>query len=313
MKQTFDIIFMGTPDFSVPSLKALHNSDHCISLVVTQPDRPKGRGRKVISPPVKQAAVNFGYDVIQPQSLKDLEFNEAVRKSDPDFFIVVAFGRILSKKTLQLPKIGTINLHASLLPKYRGGAPIQWSIIKGEKETGVTTMLMDEGMDTGDILLKAKEKISSDDTAATLHDRLAQKGADLLIETLKRFSNNDIHPVPQDHAQASYAPLLKKSDGHIDWQMSALDLAAFIRGMTPWPGAFAFYGNNRLKILSAKAIESEVTEAPGTVIKGFPDELRVATAKGLLLVLEIQGASGKRLMIKDFLRGYKLPVGTILK
>jgi methionyl-tRNA formyltransferase len=313
MKQMFDIIFMGTPDFAVPSLNALHNSDHCISLVVTQPDRPKGRGRKIISPPVKQAAVNLGYEVIQPESLKNAAFTEAVRNYRPDFFVVVAFGRILSKNALKLPRIGPINIHASLLPKYRGAAPIQWSIIKGEKETGVTTMLMDEGMDTGDILLKANEKIRPDDTATTLHDRLAQKGADLLIETLKRFSNDDIHPVPQDPTQVSYAPLLKKSDGRINWQMSALELANLIRGTTPWPGAFVFHGNNRLKILCAKMIETDVTEAPGTVVKGFPDELRVATGKGILSVLEIQGASGKRLMIKDFLRGYKMPVGTVLK
>ncbi len=308
----FDIIFMGTPDFAVPSLKALHHSDHRISLVVSQPDRPKGRGRKVVPPPVKQTAVNLGYDVIQPQSLKDVEFVETVDKKRPHFFVVVAFGRILSKRTLEMPKIGTINVHASLLPRYRGAAPIHWAIIKGEKETGVTTMLMNEGMDTGDILLKAKEKIHPDETVATLHDRLAQKGADLLIETLKGFSNDDIHPIPQDHAQASYAPQLKKDDGHINWQMSAVELDAFIRGMTPWPGAFAFHESKRLKIFSVEVIEAEATEAPGTVIKGFPDELRISTGSGVLSVLEIQGASGKRLMVKDFLRGYKMPAGTIL-
>jgi methionyl-tRNA formyltransferase len=313
MMKAYNIIFMGTPEFAVPTLKAIHASNHHLSLVVTQPDRPKGRGRKVIPPPVKQTAIDLGYTVLQPASIKKNEFIEVVTRDKPDFLVVVAYGRILPKTILQLPKLGTINLHASLLPKYRGPAPIQWAIINGETVTGVTAMLMDEGLDTGDILLTVQEKISPADTSATLRDRLAGLGANLLIDTLNRYSKGQIRPVQQDHNQASQAPLLKKSDGHIAWDAPAEKISTFIRGMTPWPGAFTFHEGKRLKIFNAKSVEADVSQAPGTVIKGFANELRVATAKGVVSVLEIQGASGKRLMIADFLRGYRMPPGTILK
>ena len=311
--KAYNIIFMGTPEFAVPTLKAIQASNHHLSLVVTQPDRPKGRGRKVIPPPVKQAAIDLGYPVLQPASVKKKEFVEVVTRDKPDFLVVVAYGRILPKTILQLPKLGTINLHASLLPKYRGPAPIQWAIINGETVTGVTAMLMDEGLDTGDILLAVEEKISPADTSATLHDRLAELGANLLVDTLNRYSKGQIRPVQQDHNQASQAPLLKKSDGHIAWDAPAEKISAFIHGMTPWPGAFTFHEGKRFKIFNAKSVKADVSQAPGTVIKGFADELRVATTKGVLSVLEIQGASGKRLMIADFLRGYRMPPGTILK
>jgi len=313
VKNKPNLIFMGTPDFAVPSLKALFKNDYNILTVVTQPDRPKGRGRKIIPPPVKKAAQRFGYDVIQPVSQKNKDFLDTIFSLKPDMFIVVAYGHILSKNILTIPKTSAINLHASLLPKYRGPAPIQWAIINGEKETGVTTMLMDHGMDTGDILLSSKEKITAVDTSATLHDRLAVLGADLLITTLKSLENNDINPIAQNHASATYAPFLKKGDGRIVWGKNAEQIASFIRGMTPWPGAFTFYNNKRLKIFSAKPVSIKVSDAPGTVIKGFPDELRITTGKGALSVIEIQGASGKRLLIKDFLMGNQMPPGTVLK
>ncbi len=312
MKNKPKLIFMGTPDFAVPSLKALFKNDYNVLAVVTQPDRPKGRGRKVIPPPIKKAAQNIGYDVVQPDSVKDKDFLNTISKLKPDMFIVIAYGHILSNNILSIPKIGAINLHASLLPKYRGPAPIQWAIINGDKETGVTAMLMDEGMDTGNILLSLKEKITAVDTSATLHDRLAVLGADLLIKTLESFENNDIKPIPQNHARATYAPLLKKGDGRIVWGKDAEQIAAFIRGVTPWPGAFTFYDNKRLKIFYAEPILVKVNEAPGTIIKGFADELRIATGKGALSVIEIQGASGKRLLIKDFLMGNHIPFGTVL-
>ena len=307
-----NLIFMGTPDFAVPSLKALSENGYNVLMVVTQPDRPKGRGRKIIHPPVKEVAQRIGYDVIQPVSIKDKDFFDIITGLKPDIFIVVAYGHIIPKNILAIPETGAINLHASLLPKYRGPAPIQWAIINGEKETGVTTMLMDDGLDTGDILLSSKEQITVDDTSATLHDRLSILGADLLIKTLKSFENNDINPITQDHASATYAPLLKKTDGRINWEKPSEYIASFIRGVTPWPGAFTFQDNKRLKIFSAKPILVEINEAPGTVIKGFPDELRIATGKGALSILEIQGASGKRLLIKDFLRGNQMPPGTVL-
>ncbi len=307
-----NLIFMGTPDFAVPSLQALFENGYNVLMVVTQPDRPKGRGRKVIPPPVKMAAQLLGYDVIQPVSIKNKDFFDTITGLKPDIFIVVAYGHILPKNILAIPETRAINLHASLLPKYRGPAPIQWAIINGEKETGVTTMLMDEGMDTGDILLSSKEQIASDDTSATLHDRLAVLGAELLIETLKAFESNDVNPIVQNHAHATYAPLLKKTDGRIVWKKTAEDITSFIRGVTPWPGAFTFHNNKRLKIYSALPLLLDVSEAPGTAIKGFPDELRIATGKGALSIIEIQGASGKRLLIKDFLRGNQMPPGTVL-
>jgi methionyl-tRNA formyltransferase len=303
---------MGTPAFAVPSLKELHNNNYDVVLVVTQPDRPKGRGRKVISPPVKETAISLGYEVIQPVSIKTDNFKEIVQKLKPDIFVVVAYGHILTKNILEMPRIGSINIHASLLPKFRGPAPIQWAIIKRERETGVTTMFMDEGLDTGDILLSAKLKIAPDDTSATLHDCLAKLGAPLLIKTIKAIEAKEIRPIPQDHKKATYAPLLKKNDGHINWKKSAEDIEAFIRGMTPWPGAFTFYGNKRLKIFAAKPILMDIATPPATIIKGFKDELRIATSKGALSILKIQGESGKLLSIKDFLRGCSIPPGTIL-
>ena len=303
---------MGTPEFAVPTLKALHKSVIDVTLVVTRPDKPKGRGRKIVPPPVKEAAISLGYEVIQPASIRTAEFSDLITKHKPDFIVVVAFGHIMPKNIIALPNLATINIHASLLPKYRGPAPIQWAIINGEKETGITTMLMDEGLDTGDILLYSKIKIAADDTSGTLHDRLADLGADLLIQTLKSFETGEIVPAPQDHTMATYAPLIKKSDGRINWENPAETLEAFIRGMNPWPGAFTFHGDKRLIIFKAKPILMDAAETPGTVIKGFPDELRVATSNGVLSVMGIQGASGKRLLIKDFLRGYDLPFGTIL-
>jgi len=310
MSKNFNIVFMGTPDFAVPCLEALHNSRHNVMLVVTQPDRHSGRGRKLLPPPVKESALASGYEVIQPESVKTEVFGEHMRKLRPDMFVVVAFGHILPGLLLEVPRLGAINIHASLLPKYRGPAPIQWAIIRGERETGVTTMFMDKGMDTGDILLSEKTEITGGDTSASLHDRLSVLGAALLAKTLDNF--NDLRPVSQNHDQATYAPMLSKRDGHINWEKSAKSLECLIRGMTPWPGAFTFQGDRRLKIFKAIPLPAEPAEYPGTVIRSFPDELRVATGKGALSLLEIQGASGKRLHIRDFLRGHKIAPGTVL-
>ena len=306
MKKKAGIIFMGTPQFAVPALKALHKNNQDIALVVTQPDRPKGRGRKLTPSPVKETAMNLRFSVIQPSSVRTAEFSKHIEKHTPDFIVVVAFGHIIPKNILTIPNIATINIHASLLPKYRGPAPIQWAIINKEKETGVTTMLMDEGMDTGDILLSSELEIAPDDTSGTLHDRLADLGADLLIQTLNAFETGNINPISQDQTQATYAPMLKKNDGRINWKLPADSLEAFIRGMTPWPGAFTFHDKKRLKIFKAKTIVMGAEASPGTVIKSFPDELWISTGKGALSIMEIQGESGKRLLIKDFLRGYKL-------
>ncbi len=303
---------MGTPEFSVPALKALHEDGQDITLVVTRPDRPRGRGRKISSPAVKTTALELGYRVLQPNSIKTTEFFDTVAQHKPDFLIVVAFGNIIPENVLTLPRKGTINVHASLLPKYRGPGPIQWAVINGEKETGVCTQLMEKELDTGDILLSAREPIRSDDTAGDLHDRLSEKSAIVLIDTLRGLAENTVQPVPQDHSLATYAPMLSKDDGLINWNQSAESLVNFIRGVNPWPGAYTFLGDNRLKIFKSHSLAIDITEFPGTVLKGFADELRVATADGALCVEEIQVDSGKRLLIKDFLQGYKIPPGSVL-
>ena len=310
--QKTDIIFMGTPDFAAVCLKYLLDQECRPSLVVTQPDRPKGRGRKLIAPPVKTAALEAGCEVAQPSSVKSDPFIQQVRRLKPDYLVVVAYGQILPQELLEIPRLGAINVHASLLPRYRGAAPIQWAIINGEQETGVTTMLMDNGLDTGAMLLSKTEPIRPDDTAATLHDRLALIGAKLLFQTLEIHSAGEITPTSQDEKQATYSPLLKKKDGRIDWLKPAQQLACQIRGMNPWPGAFTFYGDRRLKILAAQTAAMETRSAPGTVIQGFADELRIATGDGALSILEIQGASGKRMGIKAFLQGCKMTSGAVL-
>jgi methionyl-tRNA formyltransferase len=313
VKKNPSIIFMGTPDFAVPALQALVQNGYDVALVVTQPDRPKGRGRQPVAPPVKVKALELNLNILQPQTVKNENFVEQISHMHPDFLVVIAFGHILTEKILQVPKISAINVHASLLPKYRGPAPIQWAIINGERRTGVTTMLMDQGLDTGDILLTREEPIFAEDTSADLHDRLALRSADLLIETLAGYASKKIIPTPQDHSRATYAPLLKKEDGHIDWQKPANELESFIRGMTPWPGAFTYHDQNRLKVLKAARVLENTVHPAGTILQGFADELRVATGKDALSIIEIQGPSGKRLGIADFLRGYALPPGTILR
>ena len=312
MNRPFRIIFMGTPAYAVPTLKAIHHSPHRLELIITQPDRPKGRGRKVFAPPVKQTARKLGYDVIQPTKIKTPEFAESLKQKKPDLLVVVAYGRILPKSILDVPRLGAVNVHASLLPKYRGAAPIQWAVINGEKETGITTMWMDEGMDTGDILLTATEPIDPGDTAASLHDRLAQLGAGVLLQTLEKLADNTLKPVAQDHSRATLAPMLKKGDGRIDWQQTAEQIECFVRGVYPWPGAFTFHHAERLKIYRAEALALSIDAAPGTVMDGFPDELRIATGRGALLIHEIQGESGKRLPIEAFLRGHAMTPGTVL-
>ena len=312
MNQAFRIIFMGTPEFALPALEALARSRHTVVAVITQPDRAKGRGRKLTAPPIKVAAERLGLAVIQPITIKTASFAERMQSLTPDLCVVVAFGQILPPSVLCLPRIGAVNIHASLLPLYRGPAPIQWAIINGEKTTGVTTMFMDTGLDTGNILMSAATEIAPEDTAATLHERLAHMGADLLLQTLETFASGAVHPIPQDHERATYAPLLAKTDGRIHWALSAERIANFVRGMTPWPGAFTFHGQTRLRVLTAGPLSVETDATPGTVVQSFPDELRVATGKGLLRVTRIQSSSGKQLPVIEFLRGYRLPPGSVL-
>lgn len=312
MNMPHKLVFMGTPGFSVPALQAVHAAGHDIVLVVTQPDRPRGRGRKVEPPPVKMAAEKLGLAVTQPDNLRNETAKQMLQAVNADFFIVVAFGHLLRESVLKLPKQGCINVHASLLPKYRGPAPIQWAVINGDTETGVTTMLMDKGLDTGDMLMTVREPIGPSDTAGSVHDRLAQRGADLLVQTLEAFADGTIRRTPQYHSAATYAPLLKKTDGLIDWKKPAAKIEPFIRGMSPWPGAFTFWKNTRLKIYRSEIDAAADTALPGTVLGSRPGHLTVATGDGALSVLELQSASGSRLPVSEFLRGFRISSGELL-
>ncbi len=313
MKKGYRIVFFGTPDFAVPALEELAGCRHHVEAVVTQPDKPKGRGQRVSPTPVKKAAVKMGIEVLQPKSVNDRLFIQKMAEISPDYFVVVAFGQFLSEKLLSIPLFGAVNVHASLLPKYRGAAPIHRAMIEGEKETGVTTMLMEKKMDAGDMLLRVKTAIKPTDTAGTLHDRLARLGASLLVETMDKLESGKITPVAQNHREATYAPVLKKEEGRIDWSRPPEKIELFIRAMSPWPGAYTFYQNRRLKIFRAEIAPGEKNAPPGTVLKAFDNELRIAAGEnGALSILEIQGASGKKMKIEDFLRGNPLPPGSLL-
>lgn len=312
MIPSYRIVFMGTPEFAVPALKALCRSGHRVLQVVTQPDRPKGRGKTVVFPPVKEAALDLGCPIIQPQSVRTPDFYDALTALAPDLLAVVAYGHVLPQRVLEIPKLGAINIHASLLPRYRGPAPIQWAVINREKEAGVTLMLMDKGLDTGDMLSSASVPILPGDTSGSLHDKLALLGADLLVQTLNYYEVHRKNATPQAHDQATYAPLLRKEDGHLDWRRTAGELEARIRGLTPWPGAFCFCNGKRTKIYRANQKSFVTSEPPGTVLKGFINELTVATGKDALVIQELQGDSGKRLQVQDFLRGHPILPGTVL-
>ncbi len=306
------IVFMGTPDFAVPSLKALLHSDHRVVGVVTQPDRPKGRGQELAVSPIKQLAVQRKIPILQPLKMKDPAFLDALSAWKPDLIVVTAFGRILPKIILDLPPRHCINVHASLLPQYRGAGPIQWAIVNGERETGITTMLMDEGMDTGAILLQERMPIAPDDTAGTLSAKLAEVGGRLLIDTLTRLEKGTLVPQPQDNARATMAPLLKKEDGLLDWTMTAEQLTNRVRGLSPWPGAYTFAKGDRWTIWRAAASGQSVDTAPGTVHSTTKDAILVTTGNGLLAITELQPANGRRMAAAQYLAGHPLSPGLIL-
>ena len=304
------IIFMGTPEFAVPSLRALVDSGDEVVAVVTQPDKPKGRGLEVAPPPTKVLAERHGIPVLQPAKIKTEEFFNELKKFNPDLICVAAYGKILPKNILDLPHYGCINVHASLLPKYRGAAPINWAIIRGEKVTGITTMKMDEGMDTGDMLLKKEVPIEDEDTGETLSEKLSEIGARLLIQTIKLLKEGRLNPAPQDHSQATYAPMLKKEDGKIDWQKSAEEIRNLIRGALPWPSAYTNLEGKLLKIYKARLAEGG--GKPGEVMKSDSGILRVATGKGTIDILELQIEGGKKLQTQVFLRGRRIEEGMVL-
>jgi methionyl-tRNA formyltransferase len=303
------IVFMGTPEFAVPSLEALLISADQVVGIVTQPDRPKGRGQQLSLSPVKVIAQREGLPLLQPTKMKDPGFMAELSGWKPDVIAVAAFGRILPPAILSLPPRGCINVHGSLLPKYRGAGPIQWALINGETETGITTMLMDEGMDTGAMLLQASMAINPDDTAGSLSARLAEIGGRLLVDTLARLKAGTLAPRPQDHSQATLAPLLKKEDGAINWAMHALPIANRIRGLTPWPGAFTFLNADRWTIWRAAAISEATALPPGQITALRKDAIHVATGHGVLAIHELQPANSRRMPAAQYLAGHPLQVG----
>lgn len=300
---------MGTPDFALPSLKALMESGEEVISVYTQPDRPKGRGRKLAHSPIKEAALSFRLPVFQPVSFKESSAVNQLAEQKPDLLIVVAYGLILPQKVLDIPTWGAVNVHASLLPRYRGAAPIQRAIINGEKETGVTTMSLNAGMDTGDILLMESAPILETDTAQSLHDRLSVLGGRLLLQTLEQLRQGTLLPQPQDASKASYAPPLKKGEGEIRWDLSAVKIDRLVRGLTPWPGAFTFLKGKRLIIHKAGPESLKITGAPGTVISLEGDGIRIQTGQGLLTIFEAQLEGHRRMSSEELLRGVSIKVG----
>lgn len=307
------IIFMGTPDFSVGTLEALIGAGHEIVLAVTQPDKPKGRGKEMQFPPVKETALKYGIPVFQPRRVKEPECIEELRKYKADVMIVIAFGQILPKEILEMTEYGCINVHASLLPKYRGAAPIQWAVIDGEKVTGVTTMQMDEGLDTGNMLLKTEIVMDEKETGGSLHDKLAAAGAKLCVETLEELRTGKITPKKQGESPTAYARMLDKKLGAIDWTKPAVSIERLIRGLNPWPSAYTDWNGKVMKIWEADVVETESGQEPGTIVSVKKDSFCVQTGVGQLAVKALQIPGKKRMDADAFLRGYTVEEGTLLK
>ena len=298
------IVFMGTPDFAVPSLEALIKSNYEIVGVFTQPDKKKGRGYELSSPPVKEVAFKHNIKIFQPQTLKDEKIYEKLLELQPDLIVVVAYGKILPENVLKLPKLGCINVHGSLLPEYRGAAPIQWAVIDGKEKTGITTMYMDKGLDTGDMLLKEEVPISFDETAGELYERLSKIGANLLIKTLKNIENEIIKREKQDDLKATYAKILTKELSMIDWNKSALDIHNLVRGLNPWPVASTVLDGKTLKTYKTK-LASAVVSKPGIVLSESPFIVSCGNNTAIE-ILELQMENKKRMQSDAFLRGYKI-------
>lgn len=299
---------MGTSPFAVPSLKILLAKGENIVGVFTQPDKPQGRGLKIKVSPIKGEALENYLPLFQPVKINRDESVEIIKSLSPDLIVVAAFGQIISQRILDIPKFGSINVHASLLPKYRGAAPINWVIIQGEKETGVTTMLMDKGLDTGNILLQRKLEIFPEENAGELHDRLAFLGAEVLRETVARLKQGGVTPCKQEESEASYAPPLEKEDGVIDWEKPAEKIYNHIRGMNPWPGAFTYLEGKILKVFQAKHVIQDFPHEPGKVVKTSDEGILVETGEGHILLTEIQLENHKRMSSALFLRGHPLPI-----
>lgn len=312
------VVYMGTPDFSVGALEALIKAGHEITAVVTQPDKAKGRSGQMQFSPVKECAVRHGIPVFQPVRIKTPEAIEELKKYEADIYVVAAFGQILSRQILEMPRYGCVNIHASLLPKYRGAAPINQCIIDGEKETGVTIMQMDAGVDTGDILTQKKVIIEDKETAATLFEKLAQAGSELIVETLPLIAEGRITPVRQDESLASHVKMMDKSMGRIDWTQDAVSIERLVRGLNPWPSAYTFCQNKSVKIWNSDALDGDPVKnvgkdvQPGTIVAVAKDFFDVSCGKGILRIQELQLEGKKRMDTKSFLLGNQWKVGMVL-
>lgn len=309
------LLFLGTSEFAVPSLESLIGSPHEILAVITQPDRPKGRGRKLVPSAIKSLALDKNIPLFQPEKIRDPSSLNALRSFQPELIVVVAYGQILPPTVLSIPPRGCVNVHASLLPKYRGAAPINWAILNGETRTGVTTMYMDAGMDTGPILLSAETSIEIEDTTGTLHDRLSRMGAHLLLETLDGLEKDLIIPRPQAHSLATYASKINKDTAHINWNTPARQLSNFLRAFDPWPGAFTYWDGRLLKLFRPRFVEEpeeNPLETPGTIVRADADELCIATSPGYLRVRELQMENRPRMSVSEFLQGHPLKTGVRL-
>ena len=307
------VIFMGTPDFSVGILEEIIKAGHEVVLAVTQPDKPKGRGNTVQFPPVKETALTHGIEVYQPTKIRDAECVEYLRKYHADIMIVAAFGQILSKEILDMPRYGCVNVHASLLPKYRGAAPIQWAVINGEKVSGVTTMRMDIGIDTGDMIEKVEVPLDKEETGGSLFDRLAEEGAKLCVHTMAEIEAGRATYTKQDESEATHTSMIKKQFGKIDWTKSAVEIERLVRGLNPWPSAYTSLNGKTLKIWRTSVEEADSGAKAGTIVSLKKDEIAVQTGKGILLLQEVQLEGKKRMPVDAFLRGYQLEKGALLQ
>ncbi len=306
------VVFMGTPAFAVPSLEALAKKGYEILAVITQPDKPKGRGRVNAPPPVKECALGLGLEVLQPEGVRGQEFIGRLKAFAPELIVVVAYGKILPKAVLGIPGLGCVNVHSSLLPAYRGAAPVNWAIINGDRETGVTTMFMDEGMDTGPVLMKRATRVDKKETAGELLERLSVIGADLLIETIEGLRGASLKPVPQPEAGVSYAPLLKKEDGRIDWTKEAREVDFHVRGFSPWPGAFTSVKGKSLKIHGGGVVDVQGEELgrPGEIFSVSEGALNVVCgARSIYGITELQLEGKRRMKTEDLLRGFSIESG----
>ena len=306
------VLFMGTPDIATGCLQELIDNKYNVIGVVTQPDKPQNRGKKLGMPPVKELALKHEIEVYQPQKAREEGFVNTLKELNPDIIVVVAFGQILPKSILDIPKLGCINVHVSLLPKLRGAAPINWTIINGDTKTGVTTMYMDEGLDTGDIILTEEFDLDDEITAGELHDKMKEIGAKTLIETLKLIEKEEAPRTPQNHDEMTYAPMMNKQLGQIDWNKSAKQIHDLVRGVNPWPSAYTTYKENIMKVWKTKVIDKTSNKQPGTVLSVDKEGIQVSTGENVILIKEIQMPGKKRVEVSEYIKGNSIEIDSVL-